>query len=185
MQCVFLLVYRAILLNMQCVFLQQLHCTWLLRYLVTSAPQNFCSEQTKMIWLTLCCTIIQQNSFELLSFVVVGIWRYASDSRKNSWTPTGPRKRGGGARYRKDCKLLRSCMLPLHQHSQWKAELGKHLLSGAIFLMLISLIARTMWGEMCIRSIRLTFGASRIAFGGDNAYWIAQMARGRMYTSDR
>lgn len=68
-----------------------------------------------------------------------------SSLRVLSWYGT-PLNLGNGAKRnqkrQKDCKLLSSFELPFDQHSQLKAELGKHLLSGAIFLMLISLIAR-------------------------------------------
>jgi len=125
------------------------------------------------------------TTWTLLSCEFCGGLDMPSDSRDELLHPTGPWKEQGET---EKPKRLVSCsaaaMLPLDQHSQLKAELGKHLLSGAIFLMLISLIARAMWGDICIRSIRLTLGASRIAFGGETAYWIAQMARGRMYTRD-
>lgn len=70
------------------------------------------------------------------------------------------------------------------QHSQWNTVLPKHALLGAIFLTPASLGARRVTGEMNILSIIFILGASRIAFGGDKAHCIAQIASGRMYISD-
>jgi len=139
-------------------------------------------KKTKTMWLQFAVQLYNMNSFEsrVLWWFGYALW-FKRRTPEPHWALKRARR---NQKAEKIGKLLSSCMLPLDQHSQLKAELGKHLLSGAIFLMLISLIARAMWGDICIRSIRLTLGASRMVFGGETAYWIAQMARGRMYTTD-
>lgn len=131
------LVDGTILLYIQCVSLQQLQYTGQLRYWLDGHRKNFEMKKQRLYDLF---AVQLYNSFESLSLVVVCVC-----SREGLLNPTGPWKWGKEKpKRRKDCKLLSSFVLPFDQHSQLKAELGKHLLSGAIFLMLISLIARAM-----------------------------------------
>lgn len=72
-----------------------------------------------------------------------------------------------------------------YSHVQYKVELPKQPLLGAIFLVLFSFQeGRQLLGDTWILSMKLILGASRIALGRERAHCIPQMERGLMYMRD-